>query len=279
MKNIKLHVLGTGYIENDVAVMVADSRPGNISGKAPSDERIHIPVYSVLIEHPDGLVLFDTSCNPQSMTERWPTEFKIQGPFYATEEELLLNRLDQLHVKPDDIRYVVASHLHCDHAGGLEFFKKSEIIVQENEFTQVMKLFMLNAANKQEMGAYIWEDINAWLQSGLHWKLIPTSAESIKLLDGVTILNFGSGHSFGVLGLLIELEQTGNILLSSDTVYTAENYGPPVKFPGLIYDSIGYGKAIEKVRSIAAEQNASVWFGHDKDQFANLIKSPDGFYE
>lgn len=278
MKNIKLHVLGTGYIENDRAVLVADSGPGNISDKTPS-ERLHIPVYSVLIEHPDGLVLFDTSCNPKSMTERWPDELKIQGPFYATEEELLLNRLEQLHVKPDDIRYVVASHLHCDHAGGLEFFRRSEIIVQENEFTQVTKLFMLNAASKQEMGAYIWDDINAWLQSRLHWRLIPASVGSVNLLDGVTILNLGSGHAFGVLGLLIELEQTGNVLLSSDTVFTAENYGPPIKFPGLVYDSTGYVKAIEKVRSIAAEKNAAVWFGHDKDQFASLIHSPDGFYE
>jgi N-acyl homoserine lactone hydrolase len=279
MTNIKVHVLGTGHIEQDRATLVTTSRLGNIYDKTPSAEWTHTPVYSVLIEHPDGLVLFDTSCNPKGMTERWQEEIRVTSPFYANEEELLLNRLEKLGVRPDDIRYVVISHLHVDHSGGLEFFRKSEIIVHETEFTQTIKKFALKASNRADMGVYIWDDINAWMQNGLHWKLIPPNVESFKLFDGVTILNFGSGHAFGVLGMLIELPESGNILLASDAVYTSENYGPPVKMPGILYDSVGYVSTIERIREIAKEKNAAVWFGHDKDQFESLIKSPDGYYE
>jgi glyoxylase-like metal-dependent hydrolase (beta-lactamase superfamily II) len=43
---------------------------------------------------------------------------------------------------PDDFRYVVPSHLHADHAGGLRLFEDAgaEIVVQEAEYRHVENL-------------------------------------------------------------------------------------------------------------------------------------------
>ena len=42
----------------------------------------------------------------------------------------------------------------------------------------------------------------------------------LKLVDGVKVLNFGSGHAWGMIGLEIETEELGTIILASDAIYT-----------------------------------------------------------
>lgn len=44
----------------------------------------------------------------------------------------------------------------------------------------------------------------------------------LKLVDGVKVLNFGSGHAWGMIGLEIETEELGTIILASDAIYTKE---------------------------------------------------------
>ena len=189
MKNMKVYVLDTGYIEQDRSTLVASTRMGTIKDKNPRALWTQAPIYAALIKHPDGLVLFDTSCNPKGMTERWPVELKIMNPYYVTEESTLPSRLEQLKVRHKDIKYVVMSHMHIDHAGCLEMFTDSEIIVHDDEFTQTMKKYAL----KKDMGAYIWKDLNAQIKNGLNWNLFSSKVEKIELLEGLTIYNFGSG--------------------------------------------------------------------------------------
>lgn len=103
--------------------------------------------------------------------------------------------------------------------------------------------------------------------------------DNIILAEGIKVLNFGSGHAWGMIGLHVELPETGGIILASDAIYTAESYGPPIKPPGIIYDSLGYMNTVERIRQIAKETNSQVWFGHDSEQFKKFRKSTEGYYE
>lgn len=82
-----------------------------------------------------------------------------------------------------------------------------------------------------------------------------------------------------MLALHVHLPITGHVLLVSDAIYTSENYGPPERSPGVLYDSVGWARTTARIRRMATELNAQVWFGHDAAQFEHLIKSQDGFYE
>lgn|GEM_PF-5241480 len=46
-----------------------------------------------------------------------PKSTQLSSPWVGSEECYLHNRPEQLRVRPEDINYVVASHLHLDHAG------------------------------------------------------------------------------------------------------------------------------------------------------------------
>ena len=231
----------------------------------PSDV-VPIPIMTFLIDHPDGFVLYDTGW---SKLERSPRTWPI------TDEAMVLNRLGKLGVRPRDIKYVICSHLHIDHAGGLEDFTDSEIIVSDIELTSVAKLHFLD----QITPPYVKPDVDAWVRAGLKWRLIGDEGKIVKFMNGVHLLSFGSGHAFGMLGLLLELPKTGNVIITSDAIYCKENIGPPVRLPGVISDPEGYKKTLNRILQIAEEYKSELWFGHDMEQFNKLVKSDDGYYE
>lgn len=273
----KLYVMDNGRMKMDKNFMVAMHDPATIDHPDKPAVFTEFPIYTVLIDHPEGKILFDTSCNPQSMGNkgRWAKATQKAFPWEASEECYLPNRLAELKVRPEEIKFVIASHLHLDHAGCLEMFTNAQIIVHEDELNGTLRSY----ADYDNTGAYIWADIDAWLKNHLQWKTVGKNEDNIPLADGIKILNFGSGHAWGLLGLQVKLPETGSIILASDSIYSAENYGPPVKIPGIIYDSIGYKKAVNKIRKIADETKSDVWYGHDANQFSHFIKSTEGYYE
>ncbi|GGG13834.1 AhlS family quorum-quenching N-acyl homoserine lactonase [Paenibacillus abyssi] len=273
----KLYVMDNGRMSMDKNWMIAMHNPATIDNPNAPTQFVEFPIYTVLIDHPEGKILFDTSCNPDSMgiEGRWADSTQKAFPWVANEECYLHNRLAQLKVRPEDIKYVIASHLHLDHAGCLEMFTNATIIVHEDELNGTLQTY----ARNQKEGAYIWGDIDAWIKNQLQWRTVKREEDNLELAEGIKVLNFGSGHAWGMLGLHIQMPETGGIILASDAIYTAESYGPPVKPPGIIYDSIGYGKTVEKIRRLAQRTESQVWFGHDSNQFKQFRKSTEGYYE
>lgn len=275
--NPKLYVMDNGRMRMDKNWMIAMHNPATIDNPNAPAEFVEFPVYTVLIDHPEGKILFDTACNPNSMGPdgRWGEATQKMFPITMSEECYLHHRLEQLNVRPEDIKFVVASHLHLDHAGCLEMFTNATIVVHEDELNGTLQTY----ARNQKEGAYVWGDIDAWIKNNLQWRTIKRKEDNLELAQGIKVLNFGSGHAWGMLGLHVDMPETGGIILASDAIYTAESYGPPIKPPGIIYDSLGYSNAVEKIRRIAKETNSQVWFGHDAAQFKTFRKSTEGYYE
>ncbi len=275
MTGLKMYVMANGILECDKANLIAMPKLATSENKHTTSDWVISPVYTVLIEHADGLVLFDTACHPDAMKSRWDRANMLRTPYSFKESELLPNTLRQLGYGPDDISCVVLSHLHEDHAGCLEFFTKSKIYVSDEELKQTLRLYALNG----NMGGYIRSDIRAWLDAGLNWVPVDSETKTLELLPGLTILNFGPGHTFGMMGMLVALKNTGNVILASDAINTSTNLGPPIQFPGLAYDTIGYYKTVQAISRLATEKHAQILFGHDVDQFATLKKAAENYYE
>jgi glyoxylase-like metal-dependent hydrolase (beta-lactamase superfamily II) len=269
-----MYVIDCGCMYLDKSLIVSGIHLATSKNRHPEAEWTDIPVGVFLIDHPDGKILFDTGCNGVAQSKIPPEAVQV-SPYVFEEEQLLPERLRQMHIKPEEIRHVVMSHLHCDHAGNLSLFKNANIYVSDTEFTQSVKLYAL----KERYSAYMFSDFDAFLGAGLAWRLLENDGKEYALAEGVTIVNFGSGHSFGMLGLLVELPKSGNFLLVSDALYTKENAGPPIRLPGILYDSVGYVSTVKFIRKYAAEHTAQIIYGHNKEQFAGMTKSTDGYYD
>jgi glyoxylase-like metal-dependent hydrolase (beta-lactamase superfamily II) len=262
---MKLHVLDLGQIRMESKVLIG-------AGPSPFPEQVEVPVSAYCIDHPEGRILFDVGCHPQAMgpNGRWSPAFQRDYPHLGGEECTLPHRLEQMGLGPDDFRTVVLSHLHSDHAGCVEFFLKSQLIVHAEELKAAKYAHLQNDGS-----AYAVRDIDAWLKRDLDWRLIAESDGDRELASGVTILNLGSGHAFGMLALSVDLAETGKVVLASDAVYCAENLEG--QLPSWVVDPHHYRRTVKRLRGISV--NAQIWFGHDPRQFATLRKSTEGWYE
>lgn len=269
-KKAKLYVLDHGNLMIDKNIFNRDCKIEQVN------QFTEIPVYTILIDHPDGKILFDTSCHPKRKIDLVQGGFPYSA-YNVKESDYLINRLGCLGIRPEDIRHVVVSHLHFDHAGCLEMFPNAQIIVQEDELLHTLKSFKL----KNLPLGYIESDIFKWLRTNLHWKVIKRSAKKEVLVEGVEVLNFGSGHTWGMLGMQIHLPNTGTLILTSDAIYSKEHYTLPIQLPSqdAVYDLKGYVETIREIRNYERGDRVQVWFGHDSTQFQSLIKSTEGFYD
>ncbi|MDR3295786.1 MAG: N-acyl homoserine lactonase family protein [Clostridiales Family XIII bacterium] len=269
---MKLYVLDLGKMYLDESALVAGIHGGSLRNQNPAAQWVDIPVQAALVETAGGLVLYDTGCNLREAFT--PDGEDTPSPFEGTEEMLVTAQLKRLGFTPDDVKYVVMSHLHCDHAGYLYLFRNAEIIAADKEFSQAMRLYGLRGFGP---GPYKYADFDAFLKENLRWRLIPDDVREHEILPGVTAVNFGTGHTFALTGLCVELADAGNFLFTADALYRSENLGPPIRIPGLIFDSAAYVKSAEFIAAYAKAKNATILFGHDKHQFATLKKAPD-FY-
>jgi glyoxylase-like metal-dependent hydrolase (beta-lactamase superfamily II) len=277
---LKLHVLDLGKLRLDMNFMVANTTIATARTPNPPGALVDIPVSAYYIEHPDGNILFDTGCNPNwgGPNGRWPVDgLQELFPHIGGEECMLPARMEAMGVGPDDIDYVVLSHLHCDHAGCAEYFRKSKMIVHEDEFAGAFRQFGL----QDHASPYALKDLEAMAKAQLHWREIARDEPDQNIVEGVRLLNFGAGHARGMLGLHVSLRSQPGVILVSDACYTAANYGPTAKQPGISYDSLGIMRTVRKIQALANDTGAAVWFGHDIPQFASLRKatSGDGHYE
>jgi N-acyl homoserine lactone hydrolase len=137
---MNLHAIQTGTVS---------VRARQRSGKGPVPARAAItlmdrkwtdplPIYAWLIEHPEGLIVVDTGesarVNEPGHLPRWHPYFRLGVRASVQPEEEIGPRLRALGFQPDDVRWVVLTHLHGDHAGGLAHFPRSEILVCRAEF-------------------------------------------------------------------------------------------------------------------------------------------------
>jgi N-acyl homoserine lactone hydrolase len=92
-----------------------------------------LPIFAWLIEHPEGLIVVDTGETARAAQPgyypAWHPYFRFAMRLDVRDDDEIGPQLRALGFSPDDVRCVVLTHLHTDHAGGLEHFPHSEIVV------------------------------------------------------------------------------------------------------------------------------------------------------
>ncbi len=142
MDKIKIHVWHTGRVHVSPALPFGgDCCIIKASGLlTPKKDWIWLPVSAYLIEHPKGLILFDTGWNrtmsPDGILDK-KAEIRSLGSrlLYMVNQgeiakgEAVDEQLSALGLSDKDLDYVVLSHLDCDHANGLKLVENAKNIM------------------------------------------------------------------------------------------------------------------------------------------------------
>lgn len=231
-------------------------------------EPFFVPVPFFLIEHPKGKILFDTgnalnvAINPEA---HWGDATKAYYP-RMNEEDYIINQLSKIGIEPKEISYVVLSHLHLDHAGGVGQFPKAKYIVQRNE------LHWAYVPDFYQKAAYIKADFDR----NVDWLILEGREDDNHDLfgDGSIKVWFTPGHTPGHQSLLVKLEESGEFLLSGDCCYTEEILNEDI-LPGLVWSPSEAIRSIKRLREARDLRGIKIITGHDPVAWKNFKKSPE----
>ena len=247
---MKLHFLSGGRLR---------MRRSIYEPAAPREETIELPVSCALIRHPQGTVLFDTGCNPQAAIDpeaRWGGVARAMIPIF-TARDTVDAQLPRLGLTADDIDIVVCSHLHPDHCGCNDRFRRATIVCHAAEVAAAK-------ADGAEKVGYLAQD---WDQpQGF------STFEGQKDLfgDGRIVLMHMPGHTPGMSCAMVGLDRDGQFLLASDAAPLASNLETCVA-PKNSWNPELATVALQEVRRIR-DAGTTVILGHDDAQWQGLRK-------
>jgi N-acyl homoserine lactone hydrolase len=129
---IKIHVLNCGEVGVDPAVpdrSISKYALAYTGLFRSARRRIWIPVKAFLIEHPKGLILVDTGWD--SAVRKHPVR-ALTFPLWITSKPRLPEgtavdeQLAALGLKPEDLDYVLMTHMDIDHDSGLRLIRDAK---------------------------------------------------------------------------------------------------------------------------------------------------------
>ncbi len=221
---------------------------------------VSLPIAGWLIDHPEGLVLFDNGMHPglQHDTTRLGRTIDSFEPDYHPGEEVSA-RLTQRGIRPDDVDLMIFSHLHFDHAGGTGELPDARLVVQRAEW---------EAGHDQRLIDYgIYDPVD--YDHGHEVEQVDGRHDVFG--DGRVVCLPTPGHTAGHQALRVELD-SGPVVLTGDCVYF-ERMLNEMLVPGFGYDTDLQRQSMEGLRELR-DGGCRLIYGHDAEQFKSL--GPDG---
>ncbi len=179
-----------------------------------------LPIYAWAIEHPEGIIVVDTGETARTSETgyftRWHPYFRLAVRTQVRPEDEIGPQLQSLGIRPRDVRWLVLTHLHTDHAGGLHHFPHSEILVTRTEYT--------NASGwRGQLNGFLPQHWPAWFAPRLiDFNDTPVGAfpHSYTLTQDVQLVP-AAGHTPGQLAVIVS-EGALSILIAGDISYTQQ---------------------------------------------------------
>jgi N-acyl homoserine lactone hydrolase len=261
-QDMKLWQITSGTLTLDKSLLTS----GRDVGKA-----VTIPVAMYVIQHPRGLVVFDTGNNVavsgDGCVGYWGQGVcKAVAPKQAR-EEVIDQQLEKLGFKLDDVKYVIYSHMHVDHAGNLEMFKNAVNVIQRDE------LRFAWWPEKFYAGFYNIKDY----EKTRDYKFMELSGDFDLFGDGRIVILSTPGHTAGHQSLKVRLPKTGTLVLTGDAIYTPENEaGVPA---GIAYQTATSMQSVERLKMFRDAEAGQLWFSHFMPQFEEHRHAKDKPYE
>jgi glyoxylase-like metal-dependent hydrolase (beta-lactamase superfamily II) len=188
------------------------------------------PINVYVIEHANGLILFDTGQDRASVTDRAYFPGGATGYLYRRlarfdvgPDDTLTAQLAGLGYAPADVDTAIVSHLHVDHIGGLRELAGSRLLVSATEWAELDKA-------GPELRGFLRSHIRV---PGLTWHQVspkPTDDPALApFTEALDVMGDGSltllptpGHTAGSVSLLIRRTARPPLLLVGDLTYGAE---------------------------------------------------------
>ncbi len=245
----KLYILNCG---EGVAGDISRWSPGVNEGKS-----MDFVDTCYLVKHAQGWLLWDSGI-PDAVAAM-PNGLAPADPkaIYWRRPKTLAAQLDQLGVKPADVRAMAVSHSHPDHIGNVELFPTAMLYVQKAE--------------------YEWPGPNKEPRFKPGHPVTELEGDRDVFGDGSVTIVSTPGHTPGHQSLLVKLPKTGAVVLSGDAAHFRDNWDNR-RVPSINFNKEQTLASMQKLSEIMTREHAQLWINHDKAQRDSQKMSP-AFYD
>ncbi len=231
-----------------------------------ADIVISVPITAYLLDTTEGWVLFDAGLdegnlrNPAQLEKLYlSVDWNPPPVVWPTHE--MGAQLAALGLGFGDISRVILSHLHADHSGHLKRMPQARLTIQRAEWN--------HAFSGRAPASWFPSDYD---HQGAQWDIIDGDQT---IMPGIKVIST-RGHAPGHQSLIVDLPDTGRVVLAGDVGDLMENFREEV-LPGESADDVAALASIRRINALVAD-GAKLFLTHDPDLLLHLRRAPD-FYD
>lgn len=246
---MKIHRIKTGLVR------IKENQISKTKGLTPQMLKVlfgkkwaeWVPIYAWVIEHPEGIIVVDTGETAKTAEHgylpKWHPYYALSVQFRVKPEEEIGPQLQKLGINPaKDVKKVILTHMHTDHAGGLGHFPNSEILIEKGEYRTASGI-------SGKLAGYLPHRWPEWLKPNLITLINEPYFNFTQSLavtaDRKVIIVATPGHSANHISVIAEINGI-HYFLAGDTSYTQENL---INFRP---DGIGTDESINTLKNIVS---------------------------
>lgn len=222
-----------------------------------------LPIYAWIIEHKEGLFVVDTGethkTGKNGYLPKWHPYYALAVDFDVKPEDEIGPKMKNLGINPSkDVKQVIMTHLHTDHAGGLYHFQGIEILIEKNEYKAASGMTGIFAG-------YLPQRWPNWLNPKLitlpeekygpfHKSMSLTKDDKIKIIAT-------PGHVANHISVVSEIDDLF-YFIAGDTSYTQENMLKTIP------DGVGTNESVDTLKRIKSfsEKHPTIYLpSHDPE--------------
>lgn len=232
---------------------------------APRSRWFYVPIQAFLIRHPNvGAVLVDTGLHPSVAVDPKRNFGQINGRLVKLRmehDQALEVQLAKRSLSTDDVRVVVMTHLHYDHASGISEFPRATFVVDIDEWDHARREGLLHGYQHSQFDhAFDWRAIHF---EARRVDSFASFGRSVDLFgDGSIRLLSTPGHTHGHMSVLARM-RGGELLIASDAMYSRESLSEDLR-PWVVEDAHLYRRSLDEIRRYVEQTPTAIVIpGHD----------------
>ncbi len=226
-----------------------------VAGADPS-RKMDIQMMIWLLKGPGGRnILVDSGFYRAKFFRHW----KIKDYIKPSEA------IGKVGLKPEQITDLIVTHVHWDHADGVDLFPKAHVWIQKDEFNYY-------SDPAKQVNGIDPEDMAVLSRMNHEGRLTLVDGDAQSLIPGLIIYT-GGRHTYASQYVGVQA-RAGTLVIASDNVYLYENLEKHVPIAAT-FDAASNLKAQDRMRTLASQPRLIIP-GHDPAVFERFPKPGNG---
>ncbi|MGC8696228.1 MAG: N-acyl homoserine lactonase family protein [Conexivisphaera sp.] len=203
---------------------------------------VTVPILAYLVKTRDGPVLVDTGFRSASRA----MEVHKLGPHRWKPEWDIRSQLERFGVKPGDVKYVILTHLHYDHAGRCSDFPNASFVVQRKELKEAAA--PISPPNFEVGGkALFYDRLDVQALVGDLWDRVVLLDGDEEIVNGVRCVLLEDSHTPGSQVVYVETDKGIAVILGDVARKVELNIERRIP-PALYYDLRSMQEALARIK-------------------------------